>query len=164
MYKKLINLCVGSTLLLGLTACDSSKSNESSEKTNVKSQPETKKDLTSQDELNKKIKQDAEEVIFVKANGDQYYEKGKRLKATGTVDLLLKSSALPSFVISTNENNGKVMYTIQIAQSGVQSSENEITLKSGLKISKGATVTIYGAYDEKDKTGMPKISATVIEQ
>lgn len=56
------------------------------------------------------------------------------------------------------------MYTIQIAQSGVQSSENEITLKSGLKISKGATVTIYGAYDEKDKTGMPKISATVIEQ
>ena len=55
------------------------------------------------------------------------------------------------------------MYNIQIAQSGVQSSENEITLKSGLKISKGATVTIYGAYDERDKTGMPKISATVIE-
>ncbi|AYY28362.1 hypothetical protein ACS47_19470 [Bacillus cereus] len=163
MYKKLIGICIGSTLLLGLTACDSSKQSESSEKANVKSQPETKKDLTSQDELNKKIKQDAEEVSFVKANGGQY-EKGKRLKATGTVDLLLKSSALPSFVLSTNENDGKGMYTIQIAQSGVQSNENEITLKSGLKISKGATVTIYGAYDEKDKTGMPKISATVIEQ
>ncbi len=63
-------------------------------------------------------------------------KKGKRLKATGTVDLLLKSSALPSFVLSTNENDGKGMYTIQIAQSGVQSNENEITLKSGLKISK----------------------------
>ncbi|EJR18734.1 MULTISPECIES: hypothetical protein [Bacillus] len=163
MYKKLISLCVGSTLFLGLTACDSSKENESREKTNVKSQEETKKDLTSRDELNKKIKQDAEEVSFVKANGDQY-EKGKRLKATGTVDLLLKSSVLPSFVISTNENDGKGRYTIQIAQSGVQSNENEITLKSGLKISKGATVTIYGAYDEKDKTGMPKISATIIEQ
>ncbi|MDA1987463.1 MULTISPECIES: hypothetical protein [Bacillus cereus group] len=163
MYKKLISLCVGSTLFLGLTACDSSKENESREKTNVKSQEETTKDLTSQDELNKKIKQDAEEVSFVKANGDQY-EKGKRLKATGTVDLLLKSSLLPSFVISTNENDGKGKYTIQIAQSGVQSNENEITLKSGLKISKGATVTIYGAYDEKDKTGMPKISATIIEQ
>ena len=163
MYKKLISLCVGSTLFLGLTACDSSKENESREKTNVKSQEETKKDLTSRDELNKKIKQDTEEVSFVKANGDQY-EKGKRLKATGTVDLLLKSSVLPSFVISTNENDGKGRYTIQIAQSGVQSNENEITLKSGLKISKGATVTIYGAYDEKDKTGMPKISATIIEQ
>ncbi|WNN20015.1 hypothetical protein [Bacillus phage FI_KG-Lek] len=29
--------------MLGLTACDSSKQSESSEKTNVKSQPETKK-------------------------------------------------------------------------------------------------------------------------
>ncbi|QWG76138.1 MULTISPECIES: hypothetical protein [Bacillus cereus group] len=163
MHKKIISICIGSTLLLGLTACDSSKQNESNEKTNVKSQTETKKDLTSQDELNKKIKQDAEEVSFVKANGDQY-EKGKRLKATGTVDLLLKSSALPSFILTTNENDGKGMYTIQIIQSGVQSNENEITLKNGLKIAKGTTVTIYGAYDEKDKTGTPKISATVIEQ
>lgn len=85
MYKKLISIGIGSTLLLGLTACDSSKQSESSEKANVKSQPETKKDLTSQDELDKKLKQ-------------------------------------------------------------------------------GATVTIYGVYDGKDKTGMPKISATVIEQ
>ncbi|ADY19666.1 hypothetical protein P4U05_11250 [Bacillus paranthracis] len=163
MYKKLISICIGSTLLLGLTACDSSKQSESSEKTNVKPQRETKKDLTSQDELNKKIKQDAEEVSFVKANGDQYAQ-GTRLKATGTVDLLLKSATIPSFIIGTNENGGNGMYTIQIAQSGIQSSENEITLKSGLKISKGATVTIYGVYDGKDKTGMPKISATVIEQ
>ena len=57
MYKKLIGICIGSTLLLGLTACDSSKQSESSEKANVKSQPETKKDLTSQDELNKKIEE-----------------------------------------------------------------------------------------------------------
>lgn len=163
MYKKIISICIGSAILVGLTACDSSQQNESNEKTNVKSQTETKKDLTSQDELNKKIKQDAEEVSFVKANGDQY-EKGKRLKATGTVDLLLKSSTLPSFIINTNENDGKGMYTIQIVQSGVQSNENEITLKDGMKITKGAKVTIYGAYDEKDKTGMPKISATVIEQ
>ncbi len=32
MYKKLISICIGSTLLLGLTACDSSKQSESSEK------------------------------------------------------------------------------------------------------------------------------------
>ncbi|MFP3415204.1 hypothetical protein SB773_27195 [Bacillus sp. SIMBA_074] len=163
MYKKLISLCIGGFLIIGLTACSSTDENKTSEKVNTKPPTENKKDLTSQDELNKKIKQEATEVSFVKANGDQY-EQGTRLKATGTVDLLLKSATLPSFIISTNENDGKGMYTIQIAQSGVQSNESEITLKNGVKITKGTTVTIYGAYDGKDKTGTPKISATVIEQ
>ncbi|EJR56880.1 hypothetical protein IIO_05221 [Bacillus cereus VD115] len=162
MYKKLISICAGGFLIIGLAACNSNGENKTSEKVDTKLSTENKKDLTSQDELNKKLKQDAEEISFIKANGDQY-EKGKRLKATGTVDLLLKSSTLPSFIINTNENDGKGMYTIQIVQSGVQSNENEITLKDGMKITKGAKVTIYGAYDEKDKTGTPKISATIIE-
>ncbi|MGR5869586.1 hypothetical protein ACT7C5_29235 [Bacillus pacificus] len=77
MYKKLIGICIGSTLLLGLTACDSSKQSESSEKQTSNPNQKLKKNLTSQDELNKKIKQDAEEVSFVKANGGQYEKRKK---------------------------------------------------------------------------------------
>ncbi|MEH7460248.1 hypothetical protein V7183_24515 [Bacillus sp. JJ1127] len=160
MYKKLLSFVMFGSII-ALTACGTTEKTESKPKEETK-QTQNNKDLTSQDELNKKIKLEAEEINFVKANGEEY-EKGKRLKATGTVDLLLKSSAFPSFVLTTDENNGKGMYSIQIAQSGVQSNENEIVLKNGLKITKGTAVTIYGAYDGKDKTGMPKISAPLIE-
>ncbi|MGH0852569.1 hypothetical protein [Bacillus cytotoxicus] len=160
MYKKIFAFILCS-LVFSLVACDSPQKTESKPKEETK-QTQSDKALTSQDELNKKIKLEAEEVNFVKANGDEY-EKGQRIKATGTVDLLTKASTLPSFVLTTDENNGKGMYSIQITQSGVQSKENEIVLKNGLKITKGTTVTVYGVYDGKDKTGLPKISAPLIE-
>ncbi|MGS2745999.1 hypothetical protein ACVAMH_03655 [Bacillus zanthoxyli] len=163
MHKKIISICIGSALSLSLTACDSSKQNESSEKTNVKSQTETKKDLTSQDELNKKIKQEAEEANFEVASYGEY-EIGKKLKITGTITGLknVEGSTVPEFTLTTEgDNNG--MYKVTIIQPEITVNQDVIILKNGVKLGYAMPVTVYGTYNGKDEYGVPHISSSIVE-
>ncbi|UNT71726.1 hypothetical protein IQ781_27525 (plasmid) [Bacillus sp. N447-1] len=118
----------------------------------------------SQEELNAKLKQEAAEASFAAANGNQY-EFGKKIKATGKIAFLMNKEreVFPVLTLITRESDHYGMYTVKVAQSGTKVTENEITLKNGTKLTKGTIVTVYGAYDGKDKTGFPLISSTVIE-
>lgn len=167
MNNKLISAFVCSSLLMSLMACESpSTQTNSSSKNNSNEikQTEKKQDKEpSQEELNANLKSEAEDAVFVKANGDQY-KKGQKLKVTGTVGLLLKSMTFPALSVSTNEGSGEGLYTIQIVQSGVQISDEKFTLKDSTNISRNDQVTIFGVFDGKDKNGIPQISATIIEK
>ncbi|HIE6632295.1 hypothetical protein [Bacillus luti] len=163
MYKKLINLCIGGSLIIGITACSSTDENKSSEKVNTKPNIENKKDLTSQDELNKKIKQEAEEANFEVASYGEY-EMGKTLKITGKITGLknVEGSTVPEFTLTTEgANNG--MYKVTINQPEIKVDQDAIILRNGVKLTYAMPVTVYGSYNGKDEYGVPHLSSSIIE-
>ncbi|MBT2577403.1 hypothetical protein J7E43_08270 [Bacillus sp. ISL-8] len=166
MNKKLFKFLICTILLMGLSACGSTSTQTESSKTNsneLKQADKKQNKGPSQEELNDKLKSEAEDAVFVKANGDQY-KKGQKLKITGTVGLLLKSMAFPALSVSTNEGSGEGLYTIQIVQSGIQVSDDKFTLKDNINISKNDKITVFGVFDGKDTSGIPQITATIIEK
>lgn len=102
-----------------------------------------------QEELNAQLKEEATEIDFVKANGDEV-EEGTKVKATGEVSNLIDDT-LMKFTLATEEGEGFGMYSV----AGFNTTEADI--------SDGQTVTIYGTYAGKGDTGMPAINVTIIE-
>lgn len=104
-----------------------------------------------QEELNEKLKAEAVQVEFVKANAGEYNE-GDRLFVKGEVDVLEDDSVFVKFLISAEEGEGYGMYNVE----GVNITDTEF--------SEGDTVTVYGSYKGESESGLPLIIATIIEK
>lgn len=147
---KRMSLVLAAALLL--SACTEDKTSKPAD---VSKQPAVEETVTAEEqeqaELNAQLKEDATEINFVEANGDQL-EQGAKVKATGEITTVSDQGIRGGdFTLTTEEDNGNGMYNIT----------NLNTAK--IEIAKGKNVTIYGTYNGKDDMGMPSITATIVE-
>lgn len=128
------------------------KENPIDTETPLESSAEISQDETTQKELNEHLKEEATEIDFIKANGNEI-EKGTLVKASGTVGTIDPNGLRGGdFALTTEEDEGLGMYDI------LNLNTEEIPLKEGQE------VTIFGSYNDKDELGMPQIVATIIEE
>lgn len=112
------------------------------------------KDEPSQEELNGQLREEAIEANFVKINGDEVKE-GTKLKVTGEITVLFDEGVQDgNFTLTTDEpDGGHGMYSII-----------NLNTVEQVDIVVGEEVIVYGAYSGRDDdTGMPVITATIIE-
>lgn len=105
---------------------------------------------TSQDDLNKKIVDNAVKADFIKINENQM--NGKSIFATGEVSNINSDEVLPTFTLKAPEGDGFGVYEIVLV-------DNEM-LKD---IEEGKTITVYGKVMDKNDSGMPRISGNLIK-
>ena len=104
-----------------------------------------------QEELNEKLKAEAVQVEFVKANAGEYNE-GDKLFVKGEVDVFKDDSVLVKSLMSAEEGEGYGVYDVE----GFNITDTEF--------SEGDTVTVYGSYKGESESGLPLIIATIIEK
>ncbi|EDT84662.1 hypothetical protein [Clostridium botulinum] len=150
--KKIISLLFIVLISLGLFGCGAATNKDTTASIKQETKQEEKKEPT-QEELNEKLKKEAVEADFVKINAGK--AKNMKVFAEGKISAVDNESKLdifPSFMLTQKRENGYGVYHVR----------NVLSVQ-GLK--DGDTVKIYGIVEEKDKeTGMPIISATVIEK
>ncbi|MFS0878254.1 hypothetical protein [Solibacillus isronensis] len=141
--KKLLWISALSALLLA--ACG----DETKEEPKVETSSEQVESMEpTQEELNAQLKKDATAIDFVAANGDEI-EANTKVTISGKVSNVASQDVGGTFTVTTTENDGVGMYTV----------ENYAMAE----IVDGSTVTVYGVYKEKDESGFPTITATIIE-
>lgn len=132
-----------------LTACVNDKSQEKIIVDKTKIEDNTGVEVVeSQVELNNKLKEEAKEYSFTELNGDEV-EKDTKVKLIGKVGKIMKEGMLGEFTLMTVEEDLVAMFTIV----------NVL----GADVSEGSFVTVYGTYQGKDDSGMPKVESTLIE-
>lgn len=132
-----------------LTACVSDKSQEKTIEDKTKIEDNAGVEVVeSQVELNNKLKEEAKEYSFIELNGDEV-EKDAKVKLIGKVRTIMKEGMLGEFTLTTVEDDLLAMFTIV----------NVL----GADVSEGSFVTVYGTYQGKDDSGMPKVESTLIE-
>ncbi|WP_054948989.1 hypothetical protein [Numidum massiliense] len=135
----------GDEVEAGETAADVDGSDDdSSEQEDESDDPDPE-----QEKLNEQLKKEAVEANFVELNSDDA-EDGKKVFAVGEITNIQEEGKLGKFTLTTEEENGNGMYTV-----------NSMTVRYEPKESD--RVKVYGSYDGKDETGMPIITATIIE-
>lgn len=157
LHKNLL-LLGASALLLG--ACGTDGGN--TEDTEATEEPETEEVVENeeviseeneptQEEINSELKNEAEEIDFVTANGGDY-EQGARVYAEGEISTVV-DDVIDEFVISTVEGDGYGMYRVRSFNT------------TDAVYTDGDILRVYGSYDGKDEnTGMPVISSTFVEK
>lgn len=142
---KKLSLLLAATLLLA--ACSDTEDAEPVEVEGTVEDTATAE--PSQDELNAQLKEEATEIEFVKANGDEV-EEGAKIKATGEISNLVDDTMM-AFTLTTKEGEGSGMYSIK----GFNTTD--------ASVEEGQSVTVYGTYAGKNDSGMPEINLTIIE-
>ena len=133
-----------------ITACTpKEKKTVSSSNTNPGEQTEITKE-PSQEELNAKLKMEAVQADFVELNIDSP-PKGKKVYVDGEVSVLIKGP-LDEFTITSKEGDGFGMYKIQLRNT------------TDVEYNNGDFVRVYGAVNDKDELGFPRIFGTIIEK
>lgn len=135
---------IGTLSALLLVACGDEPTDKPKEVTS--DQVETTE--PTQDEINTQLKKDAIPIDFVAANTDEI-EVNTKVTISGKVSNVASQDVGGTFTVTTKENDGVGMYTV----------ENFAMAE----IVDGSTVTIYGVYKGKDSLGFPTITATIIE-
>lgn len=142
-------------LILLLVACGSDKADtEPIEQNGVEmaSENDVVKNEPTQEELNEQLKTEAMDADFVSINGDEV-EEGAKLKVTGEISFVSGEGVRGgNFTITTEEKDGHGMYNII-----------NLNTADPVEIVEGIEVTVYGTYSGKDETGIPEITATIIE-
>jgi hypothetical protein len=103
-----------------------------------------------QDELNEKIKAEAVQADFAELNVTNPPD-GKRVYVDGVVSILTKG-IIDEFILTAKEGDGYGMYKIILL--------NTIDAE----YVEGDQVRIYGVVNGKDDSGMPQISAPILEK
>lgn len=161
--KKIIVIGLALVLLAGCGSTEESKSEAKDKSTQSEEVKNTKEKGPLQEELNDRLKQEAEEVNFEAASYGEY-EIGKKLKITGKITGLknVEKSTVPEFTLTT-EGDGYGMYKVMVTQPEVHVNQDEIILKNGVKLKYAMPITVYGTYNGKDEYGVPHISSTIVE-
>ena len=95
------------------------------------------------------IKAEAVQADFVELNADEYAGLGEKVFASGEVTAITKYGAIGEFDLTTEEGDGYGMYRIINA--------------TDVEIEEGDIIKVYGIVYLKDDTGLPTISAYIIE-
>ena len=103
----------------------------------------------SQEEINEQMRENAIEADFIKINGNEW--KDKDVFATGKVSFVEVSEPAINFTLTTTEGDGFGVYSIFTFSTLVG------------EVLDGSTVKIYGIVGDRNKLGMPSITATIIE-
>lgn len=144
--KKFLML-ISAIFLVGLiTACGGNEG-ASGESINI---PKTEKKEPSQEELNNQLKEAAIEANFVELNSNET-EQGKKVFATGKVSFIAEDGIFKTFTLTTDEGDGKGMYTI-------------VDVLKDVEYIDGDTLKIYGTFKGKNDLGIPEITSTIIEK
>ncbi|ODV57260.1 hypothetical protein [Lysinibacillus fusiformis] len=102
----------------------------------------------SQEELNEKMRSEAVELDFVKANGGEI-EQDTKVTISGKVTNITEEGVGGTFTVTTKEGDGYGMFSVK-----------NFALKD---VTVDSEVTVYGVFDGKDELGFPTINATIIE-
>lgn len=149
------NFAISGGFLLGLIiymfAAPMAVSPEKSEP--VANVNEVKKEVTkgpSQEELNEKLKQEAVQANYTELDSNNQ-PIGKKVYIDGEVGPGMKD-VMDEFMLTSKEGDGFGVYKIQL----FNTTETEYH--------KGDQVRVYGTVKGKDDSGMPLISATILEK
>lgn len=110
-----------------------------------------KKEKISQDELNKKIQDEAVKADFVQINDGKM--KNKSVFVEGKISNIIEDPVMPKFTLTSKEGNGNGIYTIVVFQKELMKN-----------IKEGNTITVYGKVMDKDNSGITEISGNVLKQ
>ncbi|WP_099300198.1 hypothetical protein [Bacillus sp. Marseille-P3800] len=128
-----------------ITTETSTSPKSSNETSNSKDETE---DEPSQDELDQKMRDEAEEVDFVAANNGEY--SGEEIvKATGVATVVGDTDVGNEFVLTVEQNDGYGLYDVVIMRTNATINEND-------------EVTVYGTVDSKPE-GLPRIVGVLFE-
>ena len=137
-----------------ITACSSGDSQPPiSGNSQVQNQEEKPAAEPTQAELDQKLKSEAIKADFVTINGHTDENRDLKVFAEGkisVVDYQKVMDSFPSFLLSQKEDDGYGIYHIS-------------NMLSFPNLKDGDNVIVYGVLDGVDKSGIPRIIATIIE-
>jgi hypothetical protein len=116
----------------------------------VEKKSEEKTQGPSQEELNEKLKQEAVQANFTELDGDNQ-QIGKKVYIDGEVGPGMKD-VIDEFMLTAKEGDGYGIYKVKLFN----------TAKT--EYNKGDQVRVYGTVEGKDDSGMPLITATILEK
>lgn len=149
--RKVFLLSVLLILVLAVIGCGEKPA--SKDVTQIKKQAEFKKETEpTQEELNKKLKENAVKADFVELNSYPDKNKDKKVYVEGEVGVVFGDGVGQKFDMSAKEGNGYGYYTIT-------------NLCGMYDVKEGDVLKAYGVFSGHDeKTSIPKITATIIEK
>lgn len=140
--KKILFVGISALLLAG---CGDHQKETSGEVEDNKTEETVETKGPTQDELNVKLKEEAVEADYKELNSDNAPDK-KKVFVKGEIGAVFEEGILGTFIL--NNENG--IYTVNL-------------LSVDEKYETGDNVTVYGTTNGKDETGIPQISATILE-
>lgn len=160
--KKIIIIIISVFIIATLIGCSSSSTtpqNTSQNQNATQNQNTAQGNLTTnkeptQEELNQKLKEEATKADFIQINGHEDELVNKKVYAEGKISVVDYEKVMdlfPSFLLSQKEGDGYGVYHVT----------NVLNVPD---LKDGDTVKVYGTLKGKDKTGGPKINATIIEK
>lgn len=154
MKKQMLIIALLGVTVLGFVGCGGSEevksNNPNKQETTSEKDSKEEENSISLEESNKKIREEAVKADFVKINGEEM--NGKAVFVTGKVSNLELDETIPRFTLTSEENNGYGIYTMVLFDDDAKD-----------RIKDGETITAYGYVIARDSSGIPQITANIIE-
>lgn len=158
--RKALSLLLIGTLAITLVACSNSETKETKveneePKQKVEEKEEHEENEPTQEELDEKLKKEASAADFEEVNSDEV-PKDAKLFVEGEVGSMTDDGTTRTFTLYTQESEGG---------SGTYDIQTFASLPNVEQVQEGDIVKVYGGYYGKNEdTGMPIISATIVEK